>query len=107
MVTDWPGFKVSGAVVAPDAENPVPVRLPERIVTGAVPVEVSVTVRVEDVPNITSPNATLVGLIVNIGMELLALISAAFATHKEPDNTMKMKQRARTRNTFACGRVDP
>src|ERR1039457_479222 len=41
-VTDWVGFKVTGNV-APDIVKPVPVSIPELMVTGAVPVEVNVT----------------------------------------------------------------
>jgi hypothetical protein len=53
--------------VAPDIVKPVPVRVPELIVTGAVPVEVSVTGSVEAVFNVTLPNAKLAGLTVRVG----------------------------------------
>jgi hypothetical protein len=64
-VTDWVGFKVTGNV-APDIVNPVPVRAPELMVTGDVPVEVNVTGSVVGVFNVTLPNARLAGLIVNV-----------------------------------------
>jgi hypothetical protein len=62
-----PGFNVTGNV-APDIVNPVPVSVPELMVTGAVPVELNVTDCVEAVFTVTLPNATLVGLIVNVGV---------------------------------------
>jgi len=64
-VTDWVGFKVAGNV-APDIVKPVPVRVPELMVTGDVPVEVNVTGSVVGVFNATLPNARLVGLTVNV-----------------------------------------
>jgi hypothetical protein len=64
-VTDWVGFRVTGNV-APDIVNPVPVRAPELMVTGDVPVEVNVTGSVVGVFNVTLPNARLAGLIVNV-----------------------------------------
>jgi hypothetical protein len=66
-VTDWVGFKVTGNV-APDIVKPVPLSVPELIVTGPVPVEVSVTGRLEDVFNVTLPNAKLAELTVNCGL---------------------------------------
>jgi len=58
------GFNVTGKV-APDKVNPVPFNLAESIVTGAVPVEVSVTGRVDDVFTVTFPKAKLGVLMVN------------------------------------------
>jgi hypothetical protein len=42
-VRAWPGFKVTGNV-APETANPAPVAVAELILSGAVPVEVKVTV---------------------------------------------------------------
>src|ERR1700691_4171017 len=47
--------------------KPVPLRVGEVIVTGAVPVELNVTGSVEAVFTVTLPNARLVGLTVNVG----------------------------------------
>jgi hypothetical protein len=66
-VVTWPGFKVAGKV-APDREKPAPVSEAELMVTGAVPVEVRVTDCVAAVFTCTFPNATLVALIVNVGI---------------------------------------
>jgi hypothetical protein len=65
-VTAKLGFKVTGNV-APDMVKPVPVSAAELMVTGAVPVDVNVTDSVVAVFTPTLPNATLAGLIVNIG----------------------------------------
>jgi hypothetical protein len=65
-VTDWVGFKVTGNV-APDIVKPVPLSVPELIVTGPVPVEVNVTGSLVGVFNVTLPNAKLIGLTVNVG----------------------------------------
>ena len=69
-VTAKPGFNVTGNV-APDIVNPVPVSVPELMVTGAVPVELNVTGCVEAVFTVTLPNDTLAGLIVNVGVAAL------------------------------------
>ena len=63
-VTDWLGFKVTGNV-APDIVKPAPLRVPELMVTGAVPVEVNVTGCVDAVFTVTLPNVKLAVLIVN------------------------------------------
>jgi hypothetical protein len=63
-VTDWAGFKVTGNV-APDTVNPVPLRVPELMVTGAVPVDVNVTGCVDAVFTVTLPNVKLAALMVN------------------------------------------
>ena len=60
------GFKVTGNV-APDIVKPVPVSVPELMVTGPVPVEVNVTGSVDGVFTVTLPNARLVGLTVKVG----------------------------------------
>jgi hypothetical protein len=70
-VTAKLGFKVTGNV-APDIVKPVPVRVPELMVTGAVPVEVNVTGSVVGVFTVTLPNARLAGLIVNVDTVLAA-----------------------------------
>jgi hypothetical protein len=65
-VTAWVGFKVTGNV-APDIVKPVPLSVPELMVTGAVPVEVNVTGSVDAVFTVTLPNGRLAGLTVNVG----------------------------------------
>lgn len=60
------GFKVTGKV-APDMVKPVPVKVAELIVTGAVPVDVSITGSVDAVFTVTVPKATLAVLMVNPG----------------------------------------
>ncbi len=59
-------FKVSGNV-APDMLKPVPVRVAELIVTGAVPVDVKVTDLVDLVFTVTLPKPTLVALTLRVG----------------------------------------
>jgi hypothetical protein len=66
-VTAWLGFKVTGNV-APDILNPLPVIVPELIVTGAVPVEVRVTGCFDDVFTVTLANVRLAVLSVNCGL---------------------------------------
>jgi hypothetical protein len=63
-VTAWPGFNVAGNV-GPDTVKPAPVTAAVLIVTGAVPVEVKVTGCVAGVLTTTSPNATLVALMLS------------------------------------------
>jgi hypothetical protein len=60
------GFKVTGKV-APDIVKPVPDNVAALMVTGAVPLEVSVTGNVVGVFTVTLPNARLAGLMVNVG----------------------------------------
>ncbi len=71
-VADCFGFRVTGKV-APDIVKPGPVRAAELMVTGADPVDVSVTERVDVVPTGTLPNANLAALTVSPGVELLPL----------------------------------
>ena len=66
-VTDCPGFRVAGNV-APETVKPAPANVPELMVTGAVPVELSVTGNVVDVFTVTSPNIRLTALSVNCGL---------------------------------------
>ena len=66
-VTDWLGFKVTGNV-APDIVKPVPVNAAELMVTGAVPVEVSVTGCVDAAFTVTLPKVRLAALSVNCGL---------------------------------------
>ena len=68
------GFKVTGNV-APEIVKPVPLSVAELTVTGAVPVEVSVTGNFDAVSTVTLPNATLVGLIDNVGTVAAAAFS--------------------------------
>jgi hypothetical protein len=58
-------FKVTGKV-APDMVKPVPLKVAELIVTGAVPVDVSVTGSVDDMFTVTFPKAKLAVLIFNV-----------------------------------------
>ena len=53
--------------VAPETVKPVPVNAAELTVTGAVPLELSVTGKVVGVFTVTLPNARLAGLMVNCG----------------------------------------
>ena len=53
---------------APDIVKPVPVRLAELIVTGAVPVELRVTGCVDAVLSVTFPNPGLTPLSVSWGL---------------------------------------
>ncbi len=55
--------------VAPDIVKPVPLKVPELMVTGAVPVEVNVTGCVDAVFTVTLPNVRLAALIVNCGLD--------------------------------------
>jgi hypothetical protein len=66
-VTDWLGFKVIGNV-APDIVKPLPVSVPELIVTGAGPVEVRVTGCFDEVFTLTLPNVRLFVLSVSCGL---------------------------------------
>jgi hypothetical protein len=66
-VTDWFGFKVTGNV-APDIVKPLPVSVPELIVTGTVPVEVRVIGCFDEVFTVTLPNVRLAALRVNCGL---------------------------------------
>jgi hypothetical protein len=63
-VASWLGLNVVGNPV-PESVNPAPVSVAPLIVTGTVPVEVRVTACVEVVSTGTSPNATLVALMLN------------------------------------------
>ena len=60
------GFKVTGKV-PPDSVKPVPVNAAELMVTGAFPLELSVTGNVVGVFSVTLPNAKLAGLMVSVG----------------------------------------
>jgi hypothetical protein len=53
--------------VAPDIVKPVPLSVPELMVTGVAPVEVNITGSVVGVFTITLPNAALAGLMVSVG----------------------------------------
>ena len=78
-VTDWVGFKVTGNV-APDIVKPVPLKVAELMVTGAVPVEVNVTGCVDAVFTVTLPNVRLAALTVSPGVELLPLLADSRST---------------------------
>jgi len=60
--------------------KPVPVNAAELMVTGAVPLEVSVNGRVEAVFNVTLPNAKLAALTVNCGLDAAAPVPLKFTT---------------------------
>ena len=70
-VTVWFGLSVSGKV-APETEKPAPVRLAELTVTGAPPVEVKATDWVAGELRLTSPNATLVALMLSVDVAALS-----------------------------------
>jgi hypothetical protein len=55
----------------PDIENPVPETIAEFTVTGAVPLDVRVTVCVAFVFTLTEPNGTLVAFTVRVGICLV------------------------------------
>ena len=57
--SDWPGFKINGRLGAA-AEKPLPLTPIEFTVTGAAPLDVSVTVCVVGVLITTEPNGILV-----------------------------------------------
>jgi hypothetical protein len=61
-----PGFKVSGKA-APETENPVPLTVAEFTVTGAVPVELRVSVFTEVEPTVTLPKDMLWELMLSVG----------------------------------------
>jgi hypothetical protein len=70
-VAVWAGFRVSGKVI-PDMLKAVPFTLPALIVSGAVPLEVSVTVCAAVVFSITLPKATLLAPRVSPGIHALS-----------------------------------
>lgn len=70
-VVAWLGFNVVGNV-ALDTVKPAPVSAAPFIVTGTVPVEVKVTGCVADVFTTTSPNATLVALMLSARIAALS-----------------------------------
>ena len=82
-VTAKLGFKVTGNV-APEIVKPVPLNVAELTVTGAVPVEVNVTGSVDAVFTVTLPNATLVGLIDNVGTVAAAAFSCRAKLSETP-----------------------
>jgi hypothetical protein len=78
-VTDCPGFKVTGKVV-PDTVKSIPVSLAELMVTGVVPVEVSVTGCVDAMFSVTSPNIRLTALSVNCGLVVVVPVPLRLTT---------------------------
>ena len=66
-VVVWPGLSVIGNPV-PGSVNPAPVRVAALIVTGKEPEDVRVTDRVAEVLTGTAPKATLVALMLNVGI---------------------------------------
>lgn len=78
-VTASPGFKVTGNV-APAIEKADPVSVPELMVTGAVPLEVSVSDNVADEFIATSPKLRLAVLIVNCGISAAVPVPLTLTT---------------------------
>jgi len=76
-VADCPGVNVAGNV-DPESVKPVPVTVAEFTVTDAEPVDVKVTVCVDIVFNATSPNPTLVALMLSDGAAV-AIVSIRVA----------------------------
>jgi hypothetical protein len=72
-VSDWFGFNVAGKL-PPASENPVPLIVAELIVTGDVPVDVSVNDWVVDEPTVTLPKLTLPALTVSCGLSTAILV---------------------------------
>jgi hypothetical protein len=66
-VTVWRGFKVTGKL-APETVKPRPVTAAALMVTGAVPVEVSVRGCADEEPTVTLPKLRLATLAVNCGL---------------------------------------
>lgn len=66
----WPGLRVAGKLM-PLTENPVPEMASELIVTGAVPVDVTVTDFETAVPTETFPNERELALSVSAGVEFV------------------------------------
>jgi len=78
-VIDSPGFNVAGNV-APDIVKPVPVKVAELMVTGAVPVEVKVTGSVDDVSSVTLPYNRLTVLRLSCGVVVAVPIPLRLTT---------------------------
>jgi len=76
-VSVCPGFNVAGRLTA-EAEKPAPDTVNEFTVTGAVPLEVRVTVCVVELFTITVPNATLVAFRVSAGVAAFSCSETAF-----------------------------
>ena len=72
-VSDWFGFNVAGKPPL-TRENPAPLIVTEFTVTGAVPVELKVSVCIVDVFTVTSPKLRLPALIVNCGLGAAILV---------------------------------
>jgi hypothetical protein len=70
-VTARPGFKVTGNL-APDIVKPVPLNVPELMVTGDVPVEFNVTGSVDAVFTVTLPKPRLAGLTAKVATPLFS-----------------------------------
>ena len=66
-VSVWPGLRVAGTRTG-EPEKPLPVTITEFTVTGAVPLEVSVTVCVVELFNTTAPNEMPVAFRVSAGV---------------------------------------
>ena len=66
--------------VAPDIVKPVPVNVAELMVTGAVPLELSVTGSVVGVFTVTLPNAKLAGLMLSVGTAAFSCRAKVFDT---------------------------
>jgi hypothetical protein len=78
MEIDWPGFSVAGRLTADDAK-PLPDTTIELTVTGAVPVDVSVSICVVELFTVTAPKATLLAFALNAGVPALSCRETLFA----------------------------
>lgn len=78
-VAVWPGFNVTGNVT-PDIVKPVPVRVAALTVTGELPEEVSVKDWVAGALTTTLPKATLVELMLRVGMAAVNCRAKVFET---------------------------
>jgi hypothetical protein len=82
-VIDWVGFSVAGKL-PPTIVKPVPVSAAELIVTGEVPVDVSVNDCVVAVFTVTLPKLRLAALSANCGLGAVVLVPLKTTTAVEP-----------------------
>jgi hypothetical protein len=82
-VIDWVGFSVAGKL-PPTIVKPVPVSAAELIVTGEVPVDVSVNDCVVAVFTVTLPKLRLAALSANCGLAAVVLVPLKTTTAVEP-----------------------
>jgi hypothetical protein len=82
-VTPWFGFSVTGKL-PPTIVNPAPVIAAELTVTGAVPVDVSVSDCVVAVFTVTLPKLKVAALTVSCGLGTAVLVPPRFTCALEP-----------------------